>query len=83
MKSLDEKELKELQEVNKEFGSTKIALADSAYQQANIIKALDELRSKFSVLEKELTEKYGSDVSINLESGEITDKPEEPAKNAE
>ena len=41
------------------------------------------LTSKFSVIEKELTEKYGSDVSINLESGEITDKPEEPAKNAE
>lgn len=83
MKSLEEKELQELQEINQEFAKSKMALADSAYQQSLIVKGLDALKEKFSVIEKELTTKYGADVVINLESGEITDKPEEPAKIAE
>tara|TARA_R100001369_G_scaffold27903_1_gene50178 strand:+ start:94 stop:345 length:252 start_codon:yes stop_codon:yes gene_type:complete len=83
MKLLEEKELKDLQEINGEFAKTKMALADVTYQQALIIKSLDSLKESFSLMEKELTTKYGADVVINLESGEISDKPEEPAKNAE
>tara|TARA_R100000935_G_C2799070_1_gene149595 strand:- start:741 stop:992 length:252 start_codon:yes stop_codon:yes gene_type:complete len=83
MQLLEEKELKDLQEINGEFAKTKMALADVTYQQALIIKSLDSLKESFSLMEKELTTKYGADVVINLESGEISDKPEEPAKNAE
>ena len=83
MQLLEEKELKDLQEINGEFAKTKMALADVTYQQALIVKSLDSLKESFSLMEKELTTKYGADVVINLESGEISDKPEEPAKNAE
>jgi len=83
MQLLEEKELKDLQEINAEFAKTKMALADVTYQQAIIVKGLDSLKESFSLMEKELTTKYGADVVINLESGEISDKPEEPAKNAE
>ena len=36
---------------------------------------VDKLKSEFTVLEKELAEKYGKDSVINLETGEV--KPKE------
>ena len=42
-----------------------------------MLSAIDVLRSEFKSFEAELIKEYGDNVVINLESGEIKDKPED------
>ena len=73
-KKLTPEELQNLQALNQEFTQVKLKLADSVYQQVLFTKDLDVIRDKFSVVEKELGEKYGLDSIIDLATGEVKDK---------
>jgi len=75
-KKLTPEELQNLQALNQEFTQVKLKLADSVYQQVLFTKDLDAIRDKFSVVEKELGEKYGLDSIIDLATGEVKDKEE-------
>jgi|TARA_B110000483_G_scaffold187997_1_gene222808 hypothetical protein len=75
-KKLTPEELQNLQALNQEFTQVKLKLADSVYQQVLFTKDLDVIRDKFSVVEKELGEKYGLDSIIDLATGEVKDKEE-------
>ena len=80
-KNLTKEELENLQALNQEFTQVKLKLADSVYQQVLFTKDLDAIRGKFSVVEKELSEKYGSNSIIDLATGVV--KENEPAETAE
>jgi len=75
-KKLTPEELQNLQALNQEFTQVKLKLADSVYQQVLFTKDLDAIRDKFSVVEKELGEKYGVNSIIDLATGEVKDKEE-------
>tara|TARA_R100000657_G_C4602663_1_gene57979 strand:- start:250 stop:507 length:258 start_codon:yes stop_codon:yes gene_type:complete len=76
MKKLTDNELTLLQDLQKEFSQAKLDLGNTVLQQNNLLKSVEEIREKFAGQEKVLMEKYGKDVTINLETGEITDKEE-------
>tara|TARA_R100001443_G_C3343350_1_gene174989 strand:- start:1140 stop:1394 length:255 start_codon:yes stop_codon:yes gene_type:complete len=80
MKKLTDNELTLLQDLQKEFTQAKLDLGNTLLQQNNLMNTVREIREKFSAQEKDLMEKYGEDVTINLESGEITDKESELKK---
>ena len=80
-KNLTPEELKNLQAINQEFTQVKLKLADSVYQQVLFTKDLDVIKDKFSVVEKELGEKYGLNSVIDLATGEV--KENQPAETAE
>ena len=76
-KNLTPEELKNLQAINQEFTQVKLRLADSVYQQVLFTKDLDVIKDKFSVVEKELGEKYGLNSVIDLATGVVKEKEEE------
>lgn len=76
-KKITEEELTRLQGMNSEFTKTKLAIADSLLQQKELMTQMDDLRSAFKVDEKQLVEKYGKDVSIDLATGEIKAGPKQ------
>tara|TARA_R100000742_G_C4276224_1_gene97155 strand:+ start:732 stop:995 length:264 start_codon:yes stop_codon:yes gene_type:complete len=75
-KKITEDELKRLQGMNQEFTKTKLAIADSLLQQKELLAQMDDLRAAFKVDEKNLMEKYGKDVSIDLATGAIKETVE-------
>ena len=75
-KKLTPEELQNLQALNQEFTQVKLKLADSVYQQVLFTKDLDVIKDKFSVVEKELGEKYGLNSVIDLATGEVKDAEE-------
>lgn len=76
-KNLTPEELKNLQALNQEFTQVKLRLADSVYQQVLFTKDLDVIKDKFSVVEKELGEKYGLNSVIDLATGVVKEKEQE------
>ena len=73
---LTPEELQNLQALNQEFTQVKLKLADSVYKQVLFTKDLDVIKDKFSVVEKELGEKYGLNSVIDLATGEVKDAEE-------
>ncbi|MFO0089860.1 MAG: hypothetical protein ACK518_03580 [bacterium] len=71
---LQKEELEKIQEMNSEFTKLKIALGDAELQKYQIINAIDQLKTAFSIQEKELVNKYGADSVINIQTGEVTQK---------
>ncbi len=76
-KKITAEELKRLQGMNQEFTKTKLAIADSLLQQKELLAQMDDLRAAFKVDEKNLMEKYGKDVSIDLSTGDIKENIQE------
>ena len=77
MNKIEEKELKQLQELNTEFAQLKTNLGDLTLQKHGICLRVEELKSEFAHAEVSLMEKYGKDSVINLETGEVKPKEEE------
>lgn len=71
MAKLTEEELKTIQELNQTFNGLKIQLADAELTKSAILKGIDELRVMYAAEEKKLIEKYGENISINIETGDI------------
>ena len=71
---LTEEELDKLQALQKEYNNLKMQLGDSVLQQWQICTKTDEIRKSFAAEEVPLMEKYGKNATINLETGDVTDK---------
>jgi hypothetical protein len=59
------------------FNQLKMQLGDVVLQQRQIVDNIDKVKADYSVVEKELTEKYGDDAVINPQTGEVTAKEQE------
>mgnify|MGYP003128071294 FL=1 len=69
MKKLTKDELANLQNLQKDFNTAKLELGNTVLQQSKIMESIEIIKSKFGEKEKELMDKYGKDVTINLETG--------------
>lgn len=74
VKTVEEKELKLLQELNSSFVQLKDKIADLELQKQMVFENVSEIKKQFQNLESELVEKYGDNSIINLETGIITEK---------
>jgi|TARA_R110000868_G_scaffold396682_1_gene668938 hypothetical protein len=74
VKTVEDKELKLLQELNSNFQKIKNQLGDLELQKQIILENVTEIKKQFKSLETELIEKYGDNSVINLETGIITEK---------
>jgi len=70
-------ELELLQQLSKDYAKAKNALADLELRKHDILKDVDGLRRVSEDNEKKLLSKYGEDVVINMNTGEITKKKQE------
>jgi len=69
-------ELDKLQAVLKDLNAAKLKIADAELEKVAAINQLENIRQQFAVVEKELTDKYGEDISLNIQTGEIAQKEE-------
>ena len=51
--------------------------------QYQLMKDIDNIKSEFAVIEKEMIEKYGKDSSINMQTGEVKTAEEVAAEQTE
>lgn len=77
MEKIETKELEKVNEINKEFMSLKTSVADAELQKHVALHKISSLQSEFKELEAELVKKYGDNVTINLETGEIKENVED------
>ena len=63
-----------LQAVLKDLNAAKLKIADAELEKVAAINQLENIRQQFAVVEKELTDKYGEDISLNIQTGEIAQK---------
>lgn len=76
-KKLTKEELEVIQSMVNEFNSLKIQLGDTVITQKSLMSKVDELRDAYTEHEKMLVEKYGTDVRINVQTGDIEDVEKE------
>tara|TARA_R110000851_G_scaffold36314_6_gene94889 strand:- start:9367 stop:9636 length:270 start_codon:yes stop_codon:yes gene_type:complete len=74
---LSTEELEKLQGLQKDYNQLKVQLGDTVLQQNDLLKKIELIREAFKNEEGPLMEKYGKNSTINLETGEVTEKPEE------
>ena len=79
-KKLTEEELSQVQKLNQDFMNAKIAIADAELQKKVMLEAVQTIKAEFSENEKVLTEKYGKNAVINLQTGEVKDPPPKEGK---
>jgi hypothetical protein len=73
-KELTAEELTSLQQLLSAFNQAKIQLADAAMAQQDALDAVMATKTGFAGMEEKLVEKYGKDVSDNVQTGAITQK---------
>lgn len=73
-KQLTEQELNSIRGSIQEFNSLKMQLADTVMHQQILTKKIEEVRMAYIQMEKALIETYGENASINIDTGEITEK---------
>jgi len=74
---LSTEELNNLQELQKEYNNLKMQLGDTLLQQEQLMTKIADIRQSFKEEEGPLMEKYGKNATINLETGEVSEKPAE------
>jgi hypothetical protein len=67
-------ELKNLRDSLQEVNQAKLQLADNVLAKAEMLLSMNALKNKFAEVEKSITEKYGVDITLNIETGAITPK---------
>jgi hypothetical protein len=76
-KSIEEKELKKLQELESFFKSANEALGqlttDYEFKKSDVLRQVNEKLIKQDELKKELAGIYGENISININTGEISE----------
>jgi len=73
-KELTAEELTSLQQLLSAFNQAKIQLADATMAQQDALDAVMATKKGFAGMEEKLVEKYGKDVSVNVQTGAITQK---------
>lgn len=83
LKTEELEKLKEIQQKNSavavELGNVELSKIQLENRRKEIITFLEELREEEKALGDELSKNYGSG-TLNLETGEFTPAPEEPAE---
>jgi hypothetical protein len=74
MAKITKQELKEVQELLVNVHALQSQIGQVEIQKAEMIKQCNRATAKLEVLKNELSEKYGEDVSIDGQTGEITKK---------
>lgn len=77
MQVLTTEELDTLKSIIAEDGKIKAQIGALELQKQVLFAAAAELNKTYVDHEKELVEKYGQNLNINIETGEITPKEEE------
>jgi|TARA_R110000744_G_scaffold203446_3_gene322342 hypothetical protein len=72
--NLNQEELKNLQTLTQEFNKIKTQLGDLELQKHGMCLRVENIKIEFQALEAGLTDKYGKDSIINMETGEVKDK---------
>lgn len=80
MAKLTKNELAKVQSMLNSFNQLKMQLGDAELQKQTIINQIDEVKEEYSKIEAELAEKYGANARINVQTGEVEEKEEEPDK---
>ena len=80
-KKLTEGELTQVQSMLNAFNQLKMQLGDAVLQQTTIVQKIDELKVEYAKVEKLLSEKYGTDSQIDVQTGEV--KPKEKLEKTE
>jgi hypothetical protein len=70
-KKLTEQELKQIQSMLNAFNQLKMQLGDAVLQQSSLVSKIDTLKKEYGEVELKLSEKYGSDSQIDVQTGEI------------
>ena len=73
-KELTAEELTSLQQLLSAFNQAKIQLADATMAQQDALDAVMASKTGFAGMEEKLVDKYGKDVSVNVQTGAITQK---------
>ncbi|MEN9389319.1 MAG: hypothetical protein RLY61_403 [Candidatus Parcubacteria bacterium] len=60
-----------------EFTKIKTSLGELELQKQGLLKKAEEIAQAFTHNEKILIEKYGVDAVINMQTGEVTQKPKD------
>jgi len=76
---LTSKELTSLQQLLSAYNQSKIQLADATISHQDALGAVMANKEGFAKMENNLVEKYGKDVSVNVQTGALTHK--EDVKN--
>lgn len=77
MEKLTQEELEALQTLVNTYNNVKIKIADAVIAKDNLLKELAIVKEEYALEEKNLSEKYGSDVVVNIQTGEISKSEEE------
>lgn len=80
MQVLTTEELDKLKSIIAEDGKIKAQIGALELQKQTLFAAAAELNKVYAEQEKELIEKYGQNLNINIETGEITPKEEESSQ---
>lgn len=80
MQVLTTEELDTLKSIIAEDGKIKAQIGALELQKQVLFAAAAELNKTYADHEKELVEKYGQNLNINIETGEITPKEEEASQ---
>ena len=78
-KELTSKELTSLQQLLSAYNQSKMQLADATISHQDALGAVMANKEGFAKMENNLVEKYGKDVSVNVQTGALTHK--EDVKN--
>jgi len=74
VKKITENELKQVQSMLNSFNQMKIKLGDAELTKQQVFLQIEELKKGYAEVEKTLTEKYGKDNRIDLETGVVSEK---------
>lgn len=80
MQVLTTEELDALKSIIAEDGKIKAQIGALELQKQGLFAAAAELNKTYADHEKQLVEKYGQNLNINIETGEITPKEEEASQ---
>jgi hypothetical protein len=83
MQVLTTEELEKLKSIIAEDNKIKAQIGALELQKQSLFAAAVELNKTYAEHEKELVEKYGQNLNINIETGEITPKEEEAPQEQE
>jgi|TARA_R110000796_G_scaffold3472_8_gene13572 hypothetical protein len=73
------KELETLQSLLSEFNKSKISLAEATMSQRHALDEVMKNKVGFSKMEESLIKKYGKDVRVNVQTGELSFPEEQKA----
>ena len=73
-KKLTENELTQVQSMLNAFNQLKLQLGDIELSKKGVFAKIEKVKEDYSVVEKSLSEKYGADAEIDVQTGDIKKK---------